>query len=238
MNQITHINNDTPRSKLYIFDWDNTMTRHGENCMNRVPVIAGAVVNAYTGIENGKAGEMAVQSFFDTQGDGFAVFRNQYGDDAYFSMHRQFNALTAFDKTGSHHDQLPDLLLELSQHAHVCIASHCTQTELEMTMSRLGYSPRLIMHHAYGLESLGGFKNDPQSIVFQKLCDRYKIYIEASILIEDSQPNIDCALKVGVGRTVLINDTQTAEDFIKSELQEIRTRQYTQQTGAKACLPA
>jgi phosphoglycolate phosphatase-like HAD superfamily hydrolase len=236
MDQITQIDN-IPPSKFYIFDWDNTMVRHTNTCMDRVPTIAGAVVNAYTGIQNVKAGEMAIKSFVDTQGDGFAVFRPKYGDDAYFSMHRQFNALTTFDKTGTHHDQLPDLLLELSQHAHVCIASHCTQTELEMAMTRKGYNPYLIANHSYGLEKLGGFKNDPNLRVLKGVSDSYDVDRRFATLIEDSQENIDCAQQLGFGRTVLINDTQTVEDFIKSELKKIQTKQHLQRTGARQCLP-
>ena len=236
MNQITQIG-DIPLSKLYIFDWDNTMVRHTGTCMNRIPVIAGAVVNAYTGIENNKAGNMAVQSFFDTQGDGFAVFRSEYGDEPYFSMHRQFNALVAFDKTGTHHDQLPELLLELSQHAYVCIASHCTQTELEMAMTRKGYNPYLIANHTYGLEKLGGFKNDRSARVLKGLCDSYNVDRRDAILIEDSQSNIDCAHELGLGRTILIDDKRTTEDFIKAELEKFHLQPYLK-TGAKQCLLA
>ncbi len=236
MNQITQIDS-IPPSKLYIFDWDNTMIRHTDTCMDRVPTIAGAVVNAYTGIENKKAGEMAVQSFFETKGDGFEVFRAYYGDEVYLSMHRQFNALVTFDKTGIHHDQLPELLLDLSQHAHVCIASHCTQTELEMAMVRTGYSPYLIANHTYGLEKLGGFKNDPSTRVLKGLCDSYNADRRDAILIEDSQSNIACALQLGIGRTVLINEKQTAANFIKSELVKLKHQSQIQTTGAKQCLP-
>lgn len=220
MNQII-TDNQVAVSELYIFDFDNVAYRHRPQCYPRIETVAGGVVHAYTGIDHKQGGKTAMNSFRKT-GDGFAVFRERYGDTIYHAMHRHFNMVVRFDVTGEKSPELPQKILELSQHAKVCFVSHCTQRSLKMAMTRLGYSPVLINGHAYGMEDIGGWKHDPSSGVFKRICERYEVLPLQAHLIEDSQRNIDAALECGIGGATLIHDNQTTIDFVRGELDRLQ----------------
>lgn len=214
MNQTTQ----QRQSKLYIFDFDNTLIRHKETCMQRVPVIAGQVVHALTG-ECAKKGTIKACQDFTETGDGFASFHGQ--NHLYWAMHRHFNAIVNFVATANHDPALPHLMSKLSKHANICVASHCTETTLKSAMTILGYSATFIDNHVFGLEYLDGLKSDPTQNILQKICDRYSVKMPEAFLIEDSAKNIRNAEKYGIGGAVLIDEEQTTADFIRLKLQTL-----------------
>jgi len=233
MNQIQKI---TQQPKLYIFDFDNTLIRHKPDCMDRVPAIAGQVIHGLTGLDPKEGARVAVASFMET-GDGFAPYKN-YPNNTYLTMHQQFNDAVNFVRTAHHDNRLPGLVANLSQHAAVCVASHCTQEYLETSMESLGYG---MAGHVFGLERLKGFKSDPETRTFHHICDRYEVSLTEAFLVEDSQTNIENAENQGIGGSVLIDNNLGVADFIMGEIQKFKILRFQLRKldkGAMACLPA
>jgi len=222
--------NNKSKPKLYIFDFDNTLIRHKETCMQRVPTIAGQVVHAYTGQCPKEGARIACQSFAKS-GDGFEPFLGK--KDNYLAMHRHFNALVNFVTTADLDPSLPRLVKNLSDYAHVCVASHCTENTLKSAMDMLGYSKAFVDQHVFGLETLDGLKSNSTQNVLQKICDRYDVAMPESFLIEDSMTNIKNAEKFGIGGSVLVSNKQTASNFIQSEIKKL-----TQKKRGVTCLQA
>ncbi len=211
--------------KLYIFDVDNVLYRHKPSCYQRFGEVAGTVINKYTGLPAAEAEHSANQSFKDSR-DGFRFLIDDFGRHAYRVVHRQFSNDAKLDICGDKDPELPRHVKQLAEYAHVCFASHTPIKPLQEAMSRLGYDPFLIDRHTFGWEDLGkgGYarKDDPDSGVYDWLCKQYGVVPKQAVLIEDTQANIDCAIKCGIGHAVLINELNSPRIYIEEELQRHR----------------
>lgn len=210
MNQNFYVSTSLPEDvpkKLYVFDCDGTLYAHTGDCYQRMGDVGAQVIHAYTGIPLNEAFDIGVQSWNDHE-DGFLALIDQVGVSNYHAMHRHFDMVANLDRSGVHDPNVPHLLWALAQMQDTCVHSHTSTRALKTMLTRLDYNPHFVDQHAFGIDAFPEIgrarKNDPDSGVYDRLAEVYKIDKSQIVLIEDSKSNLRCAKECGVGRMVLI----------------------------------
>lgn len=193
---------------LIIFDFDNVMYRHSQACFQRMLLTAAVTAFSCTGRPLGEMKERCKESWLEKR-DGFYFLKDELGADKYHEVHRQFARVVRDDVHGVPYPEIANLVDKLSDKTQVCFMSHSITKTLHMMMTRLEFDSTMISHHAYGMNCLGGGdgwarKDDPESGVYEWICNKYGVDPHNAVMVEDSEINLLGAKKAGLG-TVHIN---------------------------------
>jgi len=195
----------TIKPKLVIFDFDGVMYRHTKSCPSRMIRVASLVSADYTGMDVEETDKRCRESWSKHR-DAFRFIREDlHNDNIYYDAHYAFARVVRDDVHGEKFENIPTRVLELGKRLDkgVCIMSHSMTPTLKMMMNRMGFSFVLTEKHAYGLDVLGGEgvwarKDDPNSGVYEWICDKYDVQPQEALMVEDTELNLICAKDAGL----------------------------------------
>lgn len=206
MNQITQKTTvEVPQSVL--IDFDGCVITHKSTCIPRMIRTAGEVVSHITGRSRERASEQAAFSFQQSN-DAFLVFKDDYGEEKYRSMHHRFDMVARNDQHGVMNPDIPDLMATLSTNIPVFIVSHTTTTALKLMLRRCRFHDDLVYNRAFGMDffeaTQGWLRKDRcDASILTEIAKSEEIDLSKAVLIEDSAKNIRVSLGHGLGKGIL-----------------------------------